>query len=137
MFEGLEFHHVGVACRNLDVEETVFRGLGYRREGDDFVDPVQGVAGRFLTGAGPRLELLAPAADGGVLTPWLDRGAKLYHLAYLSRSIGADLERLKAARGRVMVGPVPATAFAGRAIAFVLLPNMLLIELIASAGESS
>ena len=137
MLEGLEFHHVGVACRDLDVEENVFLGFGYRREAPDFVDPVQGVTGRFLVGGGPRLELLAPAADGGVLTPWLDRGTKLYHLAYLSRSIGPALERLKAARGRVMVGPVPAIAFGGRAIAFVLLPNMLLVELIASGGESS
>jgi hypothetical protein len=36
-----------------------------------------------------------------------------------------------------MVAPVPAVAFGGRAIAFLLMPNLLLLELVESgAGES-
>jgi len=57
----LLFHHLGVACRNLDVEEAVWVPLGYTREGDDFEDPRQQIRGRFLTGPGPRL---GPCADG-------------------------------------------------------------------------
>jgi hypothetical protein len=50
---GLAFHHIGVACRNFDSEEQKFAMLGYRREGQDFHDPQQGIHGRFLIGAGP------------------------------------------------------------------------------------
>jgi hypothetical protein len=32
-----------------------------------------------------------------------------------------------------VVAPVPAVAFGGRLIAFVMMPNMLLVELIAAA----
>jgi methylmalonyl-CoA/ethylmalonyl-CoA epimerase len=135
--EGLEFHHIGVACLDLDNEATVFEALGYVQEGADFEDPIQGVCGRFLVGAGPRLELLAPLGSGGVLTPWLQRGTKLYHLAYRTRDLAASLNDLKRARSRVMVAPVPAVAFGGRAIAFLLMPNLLLLELVESgAGES-
>ena len=130
---GLRFHHVGVVSPDLDKDTTALGVLGYRPEGPDFVDPVQGVRGRFLGGVEPRLELLAPLAEAGVLAPWMKTGAKLYHLAYEARDPEAVLETLRAGRGRVLVPPVPAVAFHGRAISFVMLPNLLLVELISSS----
>jgi len=135
--EGLEFHHIGVACLDLDTEASAFGALGYAQEGADFEDSIQGVSGRFLVGAGPRLELLAPLGSGGVLTPWLQRGTKLYHLAYQTRDLVSSLEDLRRVRARVMVAPVPAVAFGGRAIAFLLMPNLLLLELIETGVAES
>lgn len=132
MTAGLRFHHVGVVSPDLDKDTAALAVLGYRPDGPDFVDPVQGVRGRFLGGVEPRLELLAPLAADGVLAPWLKSSAKLYHLAYATSDEAAALETLRAARGRVLVPPVPAVAFAGRTISFTMLPNMLLIELINS-----
>ena len=129
---GLVFHHVGVACRDLDTEERVFTALGYRREGADFVDPVQGVVGRFLTGGGPRLELLRGEREDGVLSPWLRKGAKLYHLAYEADDIASASAALGAVGAKAVVEPVSAVAFGGRAIAFFMLPNLLLVELISA-----
>lgn len=130
MRPGLCFHHVGVACADLDRESRVLADLGYRPESEDVVDPIQGVRLRFLSGGGPRLELIVPEGAGGVLTPWLSQGTKLYHLGYEADDLDAALTDLRAARGKAMVQPVPAVAFDGRRIAFVMLPNMLLIELI-------
>lgn len=128
----MRFHHVGVACRDLDAEEARLAPLGYAREGEDFADPIQGVRGRFLGGQQPRLELLAEDGTRGVLAPWLQSNVKLYHLAYEVADLDATLAAAtgKAARGRTVVRPVPAVAFAMRRIAFVLFPNMLLVEFI-------
>lgn len=87
--EGYEFHHVGYATTSLQKERSFFAFLGYRQEGEDFVDPIQGVMGCFLVGSGPRIELLENLPGADTLTPWLNAGIKMYHLAYLV----ADIER--------------------------------------------
>ena len=127
---GAIFHHVGVVSVNIEKEMCQLAVLGYAPEGEDFIDPIQGVHGRFLTGPGPRLELLCPVGQGGVLSPWMKSGIKMYHLAYLVPALDEGLEQLHRNRARIMVQPVPAVAYGGRKIAFVMLPNLLLIELI-------
>jgi len=127
---GLVFHHVGVACRDFGVEERAFAALGYEREGNDFVDPIQGIHGRFLVGTGPRLELLREQVEGTTLTPWLRKGITLYHLAFEAADLADAMARLIALGAKVVTGPVPAVAFGGRDIAFFMLPNRQMIELI-------
>lgn len=127
---GLHFHHIGVACSDLNNEAARLAVLGYRAESDDFADPVQGIHGRFLIGPGPRLELLAPLPGTKVLDPWLETGVKLYHLAFEVERVDGVIATLVGSRARLVSGPVPAVAFGGRSIAFLMLPNLLLIELI-------
>jgi methylmalonyl-CoA/ethylmalonyl-CoA epimerase len=131
----LRFHHLGLACSNLDAETSWLEVLGYRREGADFVDSVQGVMGRFLTGPGPRLELLTEAEDSKALQPWLRKRVKIYHQAFLTTQISGRIKSLEQAGGRVVTGPVPAAAFAGSRICFVMLPGMHLVELIEENPE--
>jgi len=127
----MDFHHVGVACRNLDADERVFAALGYGREGDDFFDPIQGIHGRFLVKEGaPRLELLVDHEADGALAPWLRKGTKFYHMAYEVDDLPGTSDRLVALGAKVTVTPVPAVAFGGRAITFLMLPNLALVELI-------
>jgi len=128
----LNFHHIGVACRDLNSETRRLSALGYAVEGADFSDLTQGVSGRFLVGGGPRLELLVPLGQKGTLTPWLKSGVKLYHLAYETPEIEAGVAHLRSQGAKVVVPPVPAVAFGGRPISFLMLPNMLLVEIIAS-----
>lgn len=125
-----EFHHIGVATNNLDRDTKAFSAQGYVMVGEDFIDPVQGIKGRFLEGGGPRLELVLPLADEGVLTGWLKQGTKFYHLAYEVDSMEQSLENLVGQGGKVVVNPVDAVAFEGRKIAFVMMRNMALIEYI-------
>ena len=127
---GLFFHHLGVACRNIESELTQFALLGYQPEGDVFEDPIQRVRGVFITGMGPRLELLSPLGDSPMLSPWLNKGVKYYHQAYLTADIVAGIDYLCSAGAHVTVEPVAATAFGGRRIAFLLLRNMALVELV-------
>jgi len=131
----LNLHHLGVACRSIDAETGLLEVLGYVREGEDFEDPNQGIRGRFLAGAGVRLELLEELGDSGVLRPWLAGRIKIYHHAYETPDLDASLARLLEAGARVARPPLPAVAFGGRRVAFVMLPNMMLVELI-DAGPS-
>lgn len=133
--EGLAFHHVGVACRDLDAEEQLFALLGYEREGPDFLDPIQGVHGRFLIGGGPRLELLRNQEGRGVLSTWLKNRTKFYHLAYETDSLAAAGAGLAQRGAKQVVAPVPAVAFGMRKITFYMLPNLALIELISRRLE--
>jgi len=67
-----------------------------------------------------------------MLDPWLHTRVKFYHQAYLTNDILFDIDRLRAAGARVTVEPVEAVAFEGRRIAFLLLRNMALVELVES-----
>lgn len=129
----MNFHHVGYACRDLDVELSGMAALAYAEVGERFTDPVQGVTGLFCEGGGPRIELLAPLPDSDVLEPWLRGPARMYHLAYEVPSIVQGASALEADGARVVRPPVPAVAFDGREITFLMLPNRLLVELIGSA----
>ena len=128
----LTFHHFGIACRNLDREMRAYTTLGYAPEAADFEDPIQGVAGRFLTGGGPRLELLVALPGSDVLDPWLQGGSRIYHQAFEATDLQGSIDELVADNARVVVEPVPAVAFGGRHIAFLMLRTMSLVELIQS-----
>lgn len=104
--------------------------LGYEPERPDFYDPIQGVHGRFLIGGGPRLELLRNHAEPGVLTPWLRKGVRFYHLAYEVDSLDVSGLMLVSQGAKALSHPVPAVAFEGRPICFYMLPNLSLVELI-------
>lgn len=135
--DGLRFHHVGVACRDLEAEERMYAQIGYTREGDDFEDPIQGVRGRFLIGGGPRLELLSELPGSTVLTPWLRKGVKMYHFAYEVSDLTAADTSVVSFGAKQLVAPSPAVAFAGRCIAFYMLPNGFVIEFIEAPLRST
>lgn len=127
----LRFHHLGYACRDILFESTQFSALGYENEGAIFEDHLQGVTGLFMTGAGPRIELLSPLPDIKVLDAYLASPARIYHFAFETDDIEAALSFMVAERrGKVTRPPVPSVAFNGRRIAFFMLPNMSLTELI-------
>ncbi|MDA5192508.1 VOC family protein [Govanella unica] len=128
MISGNEFHHIGIACTDFNREQLAFAALGYAAEGPDFEDPIQGIRGRFLTGGGPRLELVSQLARGGVLEDWLKRGVKFYHMAYTVENMDAAIAAALERRGKLIVAPVPAVAFNGRNICFMMMPNMALVE---------
>ena len=127
---GYEFHHIGYATVSIERERSYFEFLGYQIEGSVFADPQQGVIGCFMIGSGPRIELLENSPGSNTLTPWLNTGAKMYHVAYWVNRIDQALDWARGQRARVVVSPVPAPAFGGRKIAFVIFRNGLMLEFI-------
>jgi methylmalonyl-CoA/ethylmalonyl-CoA epimerase len=51
-------------------------------------------------------------------------------MAYLVDELADALEKAKQQGCKVLVSPVPAAAFGGRRISFVMMPNMLMVEFI-------
>lgn len=127
---GYNFHHIGYATTSIERERAVFEFIGYRAEGSIFTDLEQGVKGCFLVGSGPRLELLENLPGATTLTPWLNAGIKMYHFAYQVDDIDAAIEWARAQRAKVIVRPIPAIAFGGSRISFVMFRNGLMLEFI-------
>jgi methylmalonyl-CoA/ethylmalonyl-CoA epimerase len=124
------FHHIGYASPAIERDAAMFELLGYAPEGAAVEDPVQGVRIVFMTGPGPRIELLQNLPGRDTLTPWLDRGLRMYHLAWRVADLDAALAAALRAGGRATAEPAPAVAFGGCRIVFVMLRQGLLVELI-------
>ena len=125
-----EFHHIGVATRGIEKELPMYLLLGYQKEGKLFADPEQGIRGMFLTAEGqPRLELLENLEGSVTLNTPLERGQKLYHMAYLVGNIERAMEIMGANRAKV-IAPLKKSVYFGTRICFLMMPNMGLIELI-------
>ena len=131
MIDGGRFHHIGVACRDLEREEAAYTALGYRRESGEFDDPGHGIRGVFLEGVGPRLELVMDRPGSSVLEPWLRRRSTVYHFGYEVDDLGRAIAESVTVNAKLLVPPRPAVAFDGRSVAFVILRNAMLLELIA------
>ncbi len=130
VLDDMEFHHLGVAVGSLCEAVMHWSVLGYERSGGEFVDPEQGVRGQFLTGPGPRIELLTALPDSRTLDVWLRPGSNVYHFAYLVVDVEKALTALRS-RGAVVVRrPATSVAFPGRRIAFLMLDRGMLIEVI-------
>ena len=125
-----KFHHLGLACADLDREARPWLDLGYRNEAQDFEDPIQKVRGRFLIGPGPRLELLTPLSVDSPITAMIQRGVRIYHQAFEAPTFDETIATLRAANYKLVAGPVPAVAFEDRRIAFLVVPNLNVIEII-------
>ena len=94
-----------------------------------FADPAQKIRGFFMTNGAFRIELLEPLVADSPLEFYLQRGIQAYHHAYEARDFSRTIARLSGAGHRLVVPPVHAVAF-GRKIAFIMLRNMSLIEII-------
>lgn len=129
--KNLDFHHIGIACKDLEYEMKKFSYLGYEQESADFIDPIQGIKGRFITAENqPRLELLTNHGKKRTLAPWIKRGIKMYHMCYISPKFYESIIQMEKLGAKLIVEPVEAIAFKNSKIAFLMLPNRLLIELV-------
>lgn len=127
----MNFHHIGIACDNLEKEMHCFSNLGYIQEGEDFVDPIQGIRGRFIVSKNqPRMELLINYGEKGTLDPWLSRSTKMYHVCYEAPDFFNSISKLEKIGAKIIINPVSAIAFDNREITFLMLPNKLLVELV-------
>ena len=87
-----------------------------------------------MVGPGPRIELLENLPGSVTLTPWLKSKIRMYHLGYLVADLERALRWARERRAKTIVEPVPAIAFAGKLISFVMFRNGQLIEFIESGG---
>ncbi len=123
----MKFHHIGIACKNIQLElqrlkrlhrvlfvsETVFDEL---QQAELCMVEVED---------GLRLELIA----GPVVESYLQKKMSYYHVCYETGDLVGRLQEMTAAGAMLVSAPKPARLFAGRRVAF-LLASYGLIELL-------
>ena len=118
-------------AKGIPVYESLF---GYRLVSGPFDDPLQKVSVCFLardTPADISIELIAPLGDESPIHRTLTKGGNsAYHACYQAPNVELAVAHL-VSKGCVLISPpVPAVAFAGRRIAWLILPTRQIIEIV-------
>jgi methylmalonyl-CoA/ethylmalonyl-CoA epimerase len=119
--------------------ESFARSLCATWDGNIVFDPLQKVRVTFLAGAHAHdalIELVEPAEPGSPVTQFLERRGGLHHLCYEVDDLEAHLAFCKSVGNILVRPPVPAVAFSGRRIAWVLTRKRLLVEFLENHQET-
>jgi methylmalonyl-CoA/ethylmalonyl-CoA epimerase len=125
-------HHIGFVVGSIrDEVEGFTASVGATWNGEIFVDPLQQARVTFLQPASPdeaAIELVEPTVDNSRLSSFLARGGGLHHLCYEVDDLEQALKLARTRGGLIVKQPLPAEAFKGRRIAWVVTRNRLVIE---------
>ena len=132
----LTFHHIGIACRDIDKTVQFYLQQGYAAT-PAVEDLLQHVRISFLEKDGaPRLELLEPIDDSSPVARTLAAtGVSPYHICYEVQNLEEAIASLRQQRFLLVNGPVPACAMGNRRIAFLFQKNTGLVELVETHSE--
>lgn len=129
----LRFDHIGLVVASIEVEAPRLAALlGLTRWTDRFDDRVLGVSVCFaLDPAGLVVELIAPLGpDSPVARAARQRRDCLNQMAYRTDDMAAARARFEAAGAVALSESQPALAFGGAPVAFFLMPQGFVVELI-------
>lgn len=93
-------------------------------------DPIQKVRVAFLDLHGLAVELVEPVGEDSPVARHLTKRVPLHHLCYSTPDMEGSLTDLRKRRWFPVAAPVPATAFEGRRIAWMVHPLWGLLELL-------
>lgn len=137
----LQLHHVGFVVAEISASIQGFRvALGAAWDGAVFQDPNQKVKVTFLRTqpCGSQIELVEPANGSSPVAKFLaERGGGLHHLCYEVQDIEQSLAVFKSRGAMIVKRPLPAVAFEGRRIAWILTAERLLVELLEEGRSPS
>jgi len=128
-----KLHHYGVLVKDIGAAAHDFvKRLGYVIESEVIEDPVQTARVQFLRQPGTTswLELVTPNGPDSKLTNALKKGGGPHHICYETDDLDRACENLRGQAMLVLSKPVPAKAFPGRRIAWVMDQSAILIELL-------
>ena len=122
----LIFHHIGIACFDIEASKNFYVAQGYVAS-ETIEDPIQGVLICFLYKPGmPRLELLAPIDENSPVNRTLAAsGVTPYHMCYEVSNIEAAVKDFKVSRFVVVSNLV-----GDKRVCFLYNKNVGLIELL-------
>lgn len=136
----LRLHHIGFVVRDIETSIQGFiHSMAARWDGHTYHDQIQKVKVTFLrTGlSDAQIELVEPGRDDSPVSKFLERGGGLHHLCYEVEDIDQALLTLKSKKAVMVQRPVPAIAFAGRRIAWVMTAEKLLVELLEQESNTA
>jgi methylmalonyl-CoA/ethylmalonyl-CoA epimerase len=123
----VNFHHIGIATRDLSRSRQDYFDLGYKAETEVITDPLIGINCQFLIHpSAPRIELVEHLEGSNVLEPWLRFGSPMYHMAFKVD----ESATISFPNSMKVFEECPAVAFQGQNVSFHLRKNRFLVELI-------
>jgi methylmalonyl-CoA/ethylmalonyl-CoA epimerase len=127
-----KLHHVGFVVSSIqESAESFARSLGATWDGNIVFDPIQKVRVSFFrgrNGTDPLIELVEPGGPESPVSGFLKGGGGLHHLCYEVEDMESHLAYCKSVGTIIIRPPVPAVAFGGRRIAWVMTKKRLLVE---------
>jgi methylmalonyl-CoA/ethylmalonyl-CoA epimerase len=131
-------HHIGIVVKDIaETAEMYVRRYGFELCSPIIHDPVQTAHVQFLKLPAQSIyvELVAPDSGNSKLTNSLQKGGGLNHICYETRDIHAACEQLRAEAMIVLQRPVPAVAFSGRLIAWLMGTDRVPVELVEGGAD--
>ncbi|WP_413561333.1 VOC family protein [Bdellovibrio sp. HCB209] len=125
-----KFHHIGYATSTIEKDLESYTALGFTKDGDFFTDPIQKIKGVFLRLGDYRLELLAPLSEDSPINGFINKKIKMYHHGFTVNNFDEAMIFLKNLRAILLSPPAPSVAFNGKRIAFFMLKNRDIVEII-------
>lgn len=129
----MKYHHIGVACFDIDATADKYTTMGYSK-GNTIYDPIQNVNICFLSHPEmPCVELLAPVDENSPVNGTLQKnGTGPYHTCYEVENLEDSVKKLRKLRYMIVKKPEPACAIDNRRVCFLFHKDMGLIELVES-----
>lgn len=130
MIEDMKFHHIGIACENIDETASHYLPLGYEK-GNTIIDPLQNIKVCFLSHPSmPLLEFLAPVDEDSPIVDILKKnGTTPYHICYSVSNLNDCISSLRKKQFVIVSKPKIANAIEGNRVAFLYNKAVGLIEL--------
>lgn len=136
----LRLHHIGIAVRTIEESRAFYVDVLHYKERTPVIhDPIQTAFVQFFSipGADHYIELVAPDSETSKLREATRKGQSLNHLCYSCENIAHMVSFLKESGCFFIRDPVPAVAFDGRLIAWLMTPDGLLTEIVERGPEGS
>lgn len=131
MLPYFRFHHIGIACQDIEKTAKMYVAGGYLRS-DTIVDPLQNVYVCVLKKEGqPTVELLAPVDETSPICRTLQKagGVVPYHICYCVPDMDQALADLRKRRFLPTGKPKMSNVF-GNIVCFLYHKDIGLIEVI-------
>lgn len=123
----MKFHHIGIACENIEKElECLQEIFGNLKFSEKVFDPLQNVELCMIDLNGINVELIS----GEPIKSFLKRNIKFYHICYEVNEFETAVNLLQSKGAILISGIKETTLFENKQVAFFLLNNGMIVELI-------
>lgn len=127
MVKDCKFHHIGMASKNIDDDVEKFKSFfGDIKISNKYYDPLQNAELCMINLNGINIELIS----GVPVMSFLQRRNRLYHLCFETKNITKSIDEF-VSKGAILISePKEDILFNGRKVAFILLQDSTIIELL-------
>ncbi len=133
MIDGLKFHHIGYAVKDIDLTSSMYLSAGWNIS-ETIIDTTQNAKIAFLKKDGmPDIELVAPVDKNSPVNKTIEKaGITPYHICYETDDINSAIAELRKKKFIVLFKPVAAPAIDNKLISYLFHKDVGLVELVQS-----